>query len=467
MATALMQLTRQLPREALRQLAGAGVERLRSALGSAQALPEVPGCTLGLLRDPYRFVMRQCARLGSDAFAGRLLWRRTVFLMGEDAALLFYNPHLMQRAGAAPLRLQRLLFGKGGLQGLDGPEHRRRKALFLEMVASPGALMELSAGVGRGLREAAVEWRDGVDFHLEMRRVLTRAACFWAGLPLADDEVDARCEQLSALFEPGLLFGPPLWRAWWRRRQAERWCRAAIAAVREGEADAPPASPLARIARYRDAGGHLLPPATATAELLNVLRPVVAVGVYAVYIALALQAHPRYRERLRRDEGFLPLFVQEVRRFYPFFPQLVARSRTAFEWNGLRIPAGVRVVLDVYGTNHDVRAWEAPDDFHPERFLAIVPGAYAFIPQGGGDAHVHHRCPGEALTLALMQDVARFLARELDFRIASPVALQWHRLPPLPEDALRLADVVLYEAAALPAPGPAAGAPASRPGRPH
>lgn len=452
MATGLMELSRQLPLEAMRLLAVAGVERLRRAISSAQPLPEVPGCTFGLLRDPYRFVMRHCARLGSDAFAGRFLWRRTVFLMGEEAALLFYNPQLMQREGARAPRWQRLLFGAGGLQGLDGPEHRRRKALHMDLVAAPGFVMALAAGVSQGLRAAAAEWRDGVDFHAEIRRVLTRAICAAAGLPLSEDELEQRCAQLGAFNEPALLFGPPLWRGWWRKRQAMHWAQGAILHLRGGGVEAPPASVLARIAGYRDAAGHALSPAVAAAELLNVLRPAVAVAVYAVYIALALAAHPRYRERMRDDDSFLPLFVQEVRRFYPFFPQVVARSRTAFEWNGLRIPAGVQVVLDLYGTNHDVRCWEAPDDFHPERFLATSPGAYAFIPQGGGDPHMHHRCPGEALTLALMQEVTRFLVRELDFRIESPVALQWQRLPPLPEDALRFGEVRLYEAAALPSP---------------
>src|SRR5438874_6581565 len=36
-----------------------------------------------------------------------------------------------QRAGAAPEALRATLFGKGGVQTLDGASHRRRKALFV------------------------------------------------------------------------------------------------------------------------------------------------------------------------------------------------------------------------------------------------------------------------------------------------------------------------------------------------
>lgn len=454
MALGLVEFSRHLPQEALRQLAGAGVQRLRNAISTAHPLPAVPDCTLGLLRDPYRFVMKQCARLGSDAFQGRLLFRRTVFLMGEDAAVLFYNPQLFQRQGAAPARLQRTLFGAGGIQALDGVEHRRRKALFMDLVASPETVQQFARLFGEALRDAARDWplQGEVDFYGEVRRVLTRAICAWAGLPLDDDEVDQRCEQLSALFDQGRLFGPPHWRSWWQRRQAERWCRQALADLAAGRRQAPQDSALHALLHYHDNTGQTLSPREAAVELLNILRPVVAVSVYAVYVAIALDAFPACRERLRADEGFLPYFVQEVRRFYPFFPHAVARTRSAFEWNGLRFPAGVRVLLDLYGTNHDARSWAAPDVFHPERFQRRAAGAYALVPQGGGDPWMHHRCPGEALTLALMTETARLLAREMEYRVVSERGLQWSRLPPLPADGLWLANVRLAAGAALPPP---------------
>ena len=444
MATSLMQIARQLPQDSLRQLAGAGVDRLRSAISTARALPRVPGCTLGLLRDPYRFVMRHCARLGSDAFQGRLLFRRTVFLMGEDAALLFYNPQLFQRAGAAPLRLQRTLFGSGGVQSLDGPEHRRRKAVFMDLLAGPDAVQQFAALVGEALRAAAARWpeQEEVEVYPDLQRALTRAACAWAGLPLADDEVDERSRELAALFDPVHLFGPPHWRSWWPRRRAEHRVRRALADCQAGRRSAPEGSALHAFSHYRDSNGQALPPGVVAVEVLNVIRPVLALSVYAVFILMALEAYPRYREALRTDDSLVLPFVQEVRRFYPLFPQVAARTRQAFEWNGLAFPAGVRVLLDLYGTNHDTQRWEAPDVFHPERFRRHRPGAYAFVPQGGGDADVHHRCPGEALTQAVMEDMTRLFTRELRYELAEPpAALDWSRLPALPERPLRLARV--------------------------
>jgi len=444
MATSLMQIARHLPPDTLRQIAGAGVDRLRSAISAARPLPRVPGCTPGLLRDPYRFVMRTCARLGTDGFQGWLPFRRTLFLMGEDAALLFYNPQLFERAGASPLRLQRTLFGHGGLPSLDGAEHRRRKALFMDLLAGPEAVQEFAALAGTALRAVAARWpeQEEVDVYPDLQRALARAACAWAGLPLPDDEVDARSRELAAVFDAAHLFGPSHWRSWWQRRRAERWIRRVLADYQAGRRQAPEGSALHAFSHYRDSNGQALPPGVVAVEVLNMIRPVVALSVYAVFILLALEDYPRYREALQADDSLLAPFVQEVRRFYPFFPQVAARTRQAFEWNGLAFPAGVRVMLDLYGTNHDPRRWEAPDVFHPERFLRQRPGAYAFVPQGGGDADMHHRCPAEALTQAVMEDMVRLLARELRYELAeTPAPLDWGRLPALPVRPLRLARV--------------------------
>lgn len=49
-------------------------------------------------------------------------------------------------------------------------------------------------------------------------------------------------------------------------------------------------------------------------------------------VAFALHEHPECREKLRDDE-YLELFVQEVRRFYPFFPFIGGRARYAFDWD--------------------------------------------------------------------------------------------------------------------------------------
>src|SRR3546814_10503319 len=97
------------------------------------------------------------------------------------------------------------------------------------------------------------------------------------------------------------------------------------------------------------------------------------------------------------------MFVQEVRRFSPFVPAVAALGRREFEWRGYHFPSGRRVILDLYGTNHDARTWNAPEAFRPERFREWDESPFNFIPQGGGDHNVNHRCPGEWITIRLMK----------------------------------------------------------------
>lgn len=72
-------------------------------------------------------------------------------------------------------------------------------------------------------------------------------------------------------------------------------------------------------------------------EVINLLRPTVAISVFITLAAHALHRHPECRQKLQAGEaGYADFFVQEVRRFYPFFPAVMARARRDFEWRGYR-----------------------------------------------------------------------------------------------------------------------------------
>ncbi|WP_409288415.1 cytochrome P450 [Peribacillus sp. SCS-37] len=62
------------------------------------------------------------------------------------------------------------------------------------------------------------------------------------------------------------------------------------------------------------------------------------------------------------------MFVQEVRRYYPFGPFPGAGIKEEFAWKSCEFKKGGLVLLDVYGTNHDPCLWKEPDWFIPERF---------------------------------------------------------------------------------------------------
>ncbi|MFC5068048.1 cytochrome P450 [Flaviflagellibacter deserti] len=109
-------------------------------------------------------------------------------------------------------------------------------------------------------------------------------------------------------------------------------------------------------------------------------------------------------------------FVQEVRRFYPFFPVIGGRARVESDWRGDKVAEGDWVLLDLYGTNHDARLWQEPDRFKPDRFENWPGDAFSFVAQGAGYVEKSHRCPGEAATIAVMKRAVRVLTK-LDYTV--------------------------------------------------
>jgi fatty-acid peroxygenase len=404
---------------------------------SARPVPRLPGIehSLHFLADPYRFIGTACAQAGGDVVEATLMLRPMLCLTGPRAAELFYDKALFTRVGAAPEPVRATLFGKGALQGLDGAPHLARKRFFLQ-ATSPERVQWLMDCARDVWDELAPRWQgqEQLPLYAAAQQWLGLAVCRWAGVPLAHDEAPARIAQLVALFDQAASGLRAHRRARRCRRELERWLRSLVEATRERRRVFAAGGVAEEAALLRDHESHLLRPQVAAVELLNVLRPTVAVSVFVVLAAHALHAHPAWAERLRGqpDEVELHAFAQEVRRFYPFFPAVAARVRRDFEWEGLRFPAGRRAMLDLYGTNHDPRCWEAPHEFRPERFLGPQPGLFDFIPQGGARAEDHHRCPGEGVTLALMRLALRLLLAADYVVPPQDLRIRMDRMPALP-----------------------------------
>ncbi|WP_119156217.1 cytochrome P450 [Caldimonas tepidiphila] len=402
-----------------------------------------PDSSLALLADPYRYISRRCREHGSDVFEARLMLQPTICMSGARAAELFYDPERFERCRAAPEPLRATLFGKGAVQSLDGAAHRRRKALFLELL-TPEKVEDLADRVAEGWRRCVRGWAaDGrrVVLYDAMRSLLTRAVCAWAGVPLPEPEVARRTAQLTALYDEAASLQHLHARL--QRMRAEAWLAQLIEAVRAHRFEARPGSALDAVAWHRDEHERLLAPRIAAVELLNLLRPTVAVSVFIVQAAHALHRYPGSRAALQAgDPEAVERFVQEVRRHYPFFPAVVARVRRDFDWEGFRFPRGRRTMLDLYGTDHDPRVWDDPDAFRPERFTDAEPGGFRFVPQGGGEVRTNHRCPGEPVAVALMKVSVDFLARRMRYALPpQDLRLDFARLPALPRSGFVISDV--------------------------
>lgn len=224
---------------------------------------------------------------------------------------------------------------------------------------------------------------------------------------------------------------------------AERWIETLVSRIRAGNVQPPKESASHVIAFYRDLNGKLLSPPIAAVEIINVIRPTVAVAVYITFIAHALHEHPELRARLETgDERYAEFFLQEIRRYYPFFLPWLHGCGKRPKWKGYRFPRGRRVMLDLYGTNQDARTWGAPDEFRPERFQQWDGSAFNFIPQGGGDHNVNHRCPGEWIALTLMKVAVDVLVKRIRYDVPKQdLQISVARLPAIPRSRFIMCNV--------------------------
>jgi fatty-acid peroxygenase len=338
--------------------------------------------------------------------------------------------------------LQKTLFGVGGVQGLEGKTHRRRKALFLEFMSQAriDGLLDL---VERTWQARMPHWQSGSPIVLldELHRILCRAACDWCGIALKEKHVSDWTRALVLMIEGGGSFGPRHWEARRARRRTENALMALIDDYRRDPGLVDPALPLPAFADFRDENGTRLASRTVAVELLNLIRPIVAVARYMVFSVLAIHDHPACLETLKQpnNDSYRRAFIQEVRRYYPFFPFLVARVRDDFVWYDYRFPRGRQVVLDLYGTNHDPNRWDEPHRFSPERFEQESDSCHRFatIPQGGGEHTTGHRCPGEWITLALIDLAVEKFVNRLSYRIpAQDLSLNFTQMPSKPRSGL-------------------------------
>ncbi|EFL37606.1 cytochrome P450 152A1 [Streptomyces griseoflavus Tu4000] len=177
-------------------------------------------------------------------------------------------------------------------------------------------------------------------------------------------------------------------------------------------------------------------------ELLNVVRPTTAVAWFVAFTAHALHTWPEHRAPLAEgDPPFTAAFAHEVRRFYPFVPFLGGLAARDLHWRGEWIPAGGLVVLDVYGQNHDESLWGDPYTFRPRRFLERPVQRDELIPQGGGDPATGHRCPGEGVTVGVLEALAVRLAR-MEYTVPEQnLTVPLHRVPTRPQSGVLLSGV--------------------------
>jgi fatty-acid peroxygenase len=405
---------------------------------------------LQLKKHGYQALPRlRSAALDPDAFPARLLGRSALVVRGPEGARLFYDDDVVRRRDAVPPPLADLLFGHGAVHGLDGLEHKERKQVFLDVLTRE-RVRELGETVAGELAAAVEAWPLRPPFSLfdELVRAYGVSVVAWAGVDVPPHEAARLSRELAVVVDGFGFAGRAYARAWMARLHLNRWARRVVEEARSGDRQPAPGTMLHALAHGR---GASLPAPVAGVELLNVIRPAVAVAWLGTFAALALTEHARHgpvladpdQHRARRA------FANEVRRVSPFVPALAGRLRHDVQFRSHRMVEGDFLVLDVPGTNHHEDVWDDPAAFRPERFLSGDPGIFDFVPQGGGEVGTGHRCPGEGVAMTLLDHTLLRLSRTA-FTVAGS-APDLDRIPTLPGNGLLVVETSLLDQRDLPA----------------
>ncbi len=392
----------------------------------------------------YMFIKNRMDQYKTNIFETRLLGKKVICISGGEGAKIFYDQERFKKNNALPKRVQKTLFGMNAIQTMDGEEHLHRKKLFMALM-TPFHGEQLAKLVSEDLEASIDKWKvnDEVILFQESKEILCRVACKWAGVPLIESDVKERAEDFSAMVDAFGAVGPRHWKGRIARNKAEEWIVGIIKDVRSYKLKVEEDSALYSMAFHKDLQGKELSDEMAAIELINVLRPIVAISTFITFTALALYKHPEYKERLLKGgSDYLEMFIQEVRRYYPFTPFLGGIVKKDFNWSNYEFKEGMLVLLDVYGTNHDSRSWDKPYEFCPERFKEWEDNLFNFIPQGGGNPFKGHRCPGENITVEIMKVYLDFLVNKIEFETPDQdLTYSLVRMPTLPKSGFVIKNV--------------------------
>ncbi len=410
--------------------------------------------SLSLLTRGYDFAARiwQRAPHGARAAPMRLLFRDAMLVRGADGVRLFYDTDVIARHGAMPAIVQETLFGHGSVHSLDGDAHRHRKATFVDVAYEDAQVERLLPLLQREWEVERTAWLGGGRWSAYDAAVgaFGRSIMRWAGIPGTREAQTRWAARLAQVVDGfGSPYSPAYIMALLNRRWSDAHAQRLIEAVREGRLDPPADSALAAWAEHRDEAGSLLDARLAGVELQNSIRPMIAVARFVAFAAKELHDRPEWRARIAEESArpgvtspgpLAVAFAQEVRRTAPFVPVLPGWATADVELDGVQLPAGGRVVLDILGTDTDAASWPNPAQFDPDRFVGLddYEALAAFIPHGGADVRTGHRCPGEKLAIAGLATAIATLSDPRLQILGQGLGVDRRRLPTKPRSGGRV-----------------------------
>jgi cytochrome P450 len=300
-----------------------------------------------------------------------------------------------------------------------------------------------------------------IEINDEMNRVTLELNVEALLGPAVELDVDRFANALVDIFEPTAwkmllaLLSAPQWTPYpggWRHLRARAYLRGEIDRILRERTRETAAQPylwdLFRAGREAETGR-----AMTHVELVDNLLTFVGAGLEPIGVALSWSlwllakdqhAQQRIREEVRAVVGdenihdahvkqlaFTQAVIQEALRLYPPAAAVFRQARKETTLGTCRLEAGAHVIIPIFALHRNVRLWENPnafdpDRFHPDRARSRLP--YAYLPFGAGV----RACIGSLYATTAATVVLATLVRAFSFR---PVP--GHKVKPVARVSLR------------------------------
>jgi cytochrome P450 len=403
--------------------------------------PPIPKALQGMLYMLSRRRMTQylTRRYGSAFTVGIPIFGPTVVVTDPDLAKQVFLASPEELGNIRP-NLSRLL-GPGSVFALDGAEHRRRRNLLSPPFHGKSVRAYEQIVVEETLRETA-GWPAGKQFEtLRPMMRITLNVILRAVLGAAGAELDG----LRRIFPPWVTLGSKMvvlptpartygrLTPWGRlaewRRQYEAVLDKLIEDVRADPNFEDRSDVLTLMLRSTYEDGTAMSRKEISDELLTLL----AAGheTTAATLGWAFERLSRYPEVLTALVAEVDAGENELRRAAI---REVQRTRSIIDFTGRHvyapsiqigewvIPRGYSVLVGIAQIHRNADAFEDPDRFDPQRYLAGNPPTFAWIPYGGGT----RRCVGSAFANLEMDIVLRTVLQRFTIETTTAPGEKWH-----------------------------------------
>jgi cytochrome P450 len=421
-------------------------ESVRAVPATSIKGPRTPGFLQGvqLFASPTKF-MRSCRDKFGKRFVLKIFPQADLYVLTDpvDIKEMFLAPRDVLHTGQGSAALEKY-FGQTGLAWLDEKEHLNRRKQLMPSVKG-GAQKRVEAAITEMAKEAVASWPRGEvvslrpyvhKFTIEVIREVVFGkhvpSCWpelfdaiWDMLKL-NDSVTTMIEthNMSPLGVRALRAIKPLGLDKFFKDRDRTDALLAQAVAERLDSGEPGDDMLAVMLNIKHEDGS---PLTAT-ELRDEIMTMFVAGTETTAggICWALEHLTRDKAALDKltkeiDEGvddtYLTATVHEILRLCPPNPQIIPREVVKpVVLNGVRYEPGDQLWASGYLLHTDPDVYPNPDEFQPERFVGVKPGAYTWIPFGGG----HTRCLGDRIAIIETKEVLREVLTTCELRRPDP-----------------------------------------------